>query len=61
MYPKAKTWLLKLDSAGDTLWIKVFPWGMWQVNAFVEQTPDKGYIVSVKDSTFISGHSKPIA
>lgn len=49
--PKARTWLLKLDAIGDTLWTKVYPWGMWQINAFVEVTPDNGYIVSVKDSS----------
>lgn len=50
LFPRAHTWLLKLDSIGDTLWTKVFPWGMWNINAFVEVTPDNGYIVSVRDS-----------
>ena len=47
---KSHTWLLKLDAIGDTLWTKVYKWGMWNVNAFVEVTPDNGYIVSVRDS-----------
>jgi len=50
LYPRAKTWLLKLTARGDTQWTKTFPWGMWQINAFVEETSDSGYIVSVRDS-----------
>lgn len=51
-YPEVHTWILKLNSEGDTLWTKIFPWGMWNVNAFIDITPDNGYIVAVKDSDY---------
>ncbi len=51
-YPDVKTWLLKLDNEGDTLWTKIFPWGMWNVKAYLDITPDNGFIVAVKDSDF---------
>jgi len=49
-YALARTWLMKLNDKGDTLWTKVFPWGMWNINAYLEITPDNGFIVAVKDS-----------
>lgn len=51
-YPDVRTWLLKLDSNGDTLWTKTFPWGMWNVNVYLDITPDNGFIVAVKDSDY---------
>lgn len=51
-YAEADTWLLKLNSSGDTLWTKIFPWGMWNVHAIVEITQDDGFIVAVKDSNY---------
>ncbi len=51
-YPEVHTWLLKLNSAGDTVWTKKYPWGMWNVNAFIDITPDNGFIIAVKDSAY---------
>ncbi len=51
-YPVANTWLLKLNNVGDTVWTKIFPWGMWNVNAYMDITPDNGFIVAVKDSDY---------
>ncbi len=50
-YALARTWLLKLNPNGDTAWTKIFPWGMWNINAYLEITPDNGFIVAVKDSS----------
>jgi hypothetical protein len=51
-YPDVRTWLLKLDSNGDTMWTKIFPWGKWNVNTYLEITNDNGFIVAVKDSDY---------
>jgi len=51
-YPVVRTWLLKLNNVGDTMWTRIFPWGMWNVNAYLDITPDNGFIVAVKDSDY---------
>ncbi len=52
-YPgDVRTWLLRLNYRGDTIWTKTYPWGMWNVSAYLDITPEEGFIVAVKDSDY---------
>ena len=48
-------WLIKTDSLGDTLWTRTFGGSEWEEVYSVQQTADKGYILTGGTSSFGAG------
>lgn len=48
-------WLLKLDSAGDTMWTETYGGADRELGWSVEQTPDGGYIIGGGTETYAVG------
>jgi hypothetical protein len=53
--PGGDLWIIKTDSIGDTVWSRLYGGLKDDVGECVQQTKDKGFIISGQSNSFISG------
>ncbi|UCE66689.1 MAG: hypothetical protein JSU85_01335 [Candidatus Zixiibacteriota bacterium] len=49
-------WLMKIDSAGDSLWTRIYGGPSWEKSFSVRQTSDSGYVIVGRTDSFGAGN-----